>query len=325
MEKQIIKDKFIGAILGTFVGDALGRSFEGAPPRRSWTDGSEEIEQAFSGLYTDDTEMALILSESLVDCNGLDPARLAMSFARGCHPERGYAWGAIRCLETIRQGVAWKQASQVVFPDGSFGNGAAMRVAPVGLFFHDDPSRLRSVAREQALITHCHPLGVGGAILQAAAVAAAVRLDPRERLKRRIFIGSVREVMGDIPEFYFRALDEVEALLSFDPEPVPADVARVLGHEVTAPRSVPAALYAFLRSASSFRETVISAVALGGDADTIGAMAGAIAGAYGGVSAIPGQWREQLENGERGRDFAINLAASLFDQWKLRQYKGNTR
>lgn len=324
MEKQIIKDKFIGAILGTFVGDALGRSFEGTPPRRSWTDGSEEIEKAFPGIYTDDTEMALILTESLVDCNGLDPARLAMSFARGCHPERGYAWGAIRCLETIRQGVAWEQASQVVFPDGSFGNGAAMRVAPVGVLFHDDPSRLRNAAREQALITHCHPLGVGGAVLQAAAVAVAVRSDPRERPPRRIFIEAVREAIGDIPEFYSRALNEVETLLSSDPEPVPAEVARALGHEVTAPRSVPAALYAFLRSPSPFREAVLGAVALGGDADTIGAMAGAIAGAYGGVSAIPEQWRERLENGERGRDFAIDLSVSLFDRWKLRQDKRNT-
>jgi poly(ADP-ribose) glycohydrolase ARH3 len=325
MEEQLIKDKFIGAVLGTFVGDALGRSFEGAPPRSSWTDGSKEIERAFPGIYTDDTEMALILTESLVACNGLDPARLAMSFARGCHPERGYAWGAIRCLETIRQGVPWEQASQVVFPDGSFGNGAAMRVAPVGVFFHDDPSRLRKAAREQASITHCHPLGVGGAILQAAAVAVAARSDPREKLKRGIFIEAVREVIGDIPEFYSRALDEVEALLSSAPEPAPAEVARVLGHEVTAPRSVPAALYSFLRSPSPFREAVIGAVALGGDADTIGAMTGAIAGAFGGLSAIPEQWRERLENGERGRDFAIDLAVALFDRWKLRQDKRNTR
>ncbi len=324
MEDKIIKDKFIGAILGTFVGDALGRSFEGASPGRSWTDSSEEIEKAFPGVYTDDTEMALILTESLVECKGLDPARLAMSFARGCHPERGYAWGAIRCLEAIRQGVAWEQASQVVFPDGSFGNGAAMRVAPVGVFFHDDLSQLRKAAREQALITHCHPSGVGGAILQAAAVAVAARAEPRERPQGEIFIEAVREAMGDIPEVYFRALDEVEALLSSDPEPAPAEVATVLGHEVTAPRSVPAALYAFLRSFFSFREAVIGAVALGGDADTIGAMAGAIAGAYRGVSAIPEQWMEGLENDERGRDFAIDLATSLFEQWKLRQKKKNT-
>ncbi len=324
MEDQIIKDKFIGAILGTFVGDALGRSFEGAPPRKSWTDSSEEIERAFQGVYTDDTEMTLILAESLVECKGLDPAWLAMSFARGCHPERGYAWGAIRCLEAIRQGVAWDQAAQIVFPDGSFGNGAAMRVAPVGVFSHDDFSQLRNAAHYQALITHSHPLGVGGAILQAAAVAVAARAEPGDKPQWKTFIKVVREAIGNIPEVYLQALEEMEILLSSDPEPEPAQVASALGHEVTAPRSVPAALYAFLRSNFSFREAVIGAVALGGDADTIGAMAGAIAGAYRGVSAIPEQWMEGLENDERGRDFAIDLATSLFEQWKLRQKKKNT-
>ncbi|UCD85008.1 MAG: ADP-ribosylglycohydrolase family protein [Deltaproteobacteria bacterium] len=324
MEYQIIKDKFIGAVLGTFVGDALGRPFEGAPPGKGWTENGEEIERVFSGVYTDDTEMTLILAESLLECKGLDTARLAMRFSRGCHPERGYAWGAIRCLKAIAQGVAWHQAAQIVFPDGSFGNGAAMRVAPVGVFFHDDFYQLRKAAHDQALITHSHPLGVGGAILQAAAIAVATRADPRENPRGETFIESVRGAVGNISKDYLQVLDDVETLLYSDPKPEPLQIALNLGHEVTAPRSVPAALYAFLRSNLSFREVVIGAISLGGDADTIGAMAGAVAGAYHGVSGIPERWMEQLENGERGRDFALGLAESLFELWKLRQKEKNT-
>jgi poly(ADP-ribose) glycohydrolase ARH3 len=94
--------------------------------------------------------------------------------------------------------------------------------------------------------------------------------------------------------------------------PLPSEkVALLLGNDVSAPLSVPAALYAFLSHPDSFQEALLYAVKLGGDTDTIGAMCGAVAGAYHGIEAIPQNWLGALENGTRGREYAIDLANRL--------------
>jgi poly(ADP-ribose) glycohydrolase ARH3 len=171
-----MRDRFLGCLLGHAVGDALGAPFEGMPadvvfrefgPVRAIFDSPP-----FSPLaYTDDTEMTIGVAEVLIYDGTIDPARLAAAFERNYTPGRGYGPGAQRILDAVRAGGDWQALAATVFPGGSLGNGAAMRVAPVGLLFHRDQTTLLEQARLSALPTHTHPVGIEAAQIFAAAIA----------------------------------------------------------------------------------------------------------------------------------------------------------
>ncbi|MEM2319777.1 MAG: ADP-ribosylglycohydrolase family protein [Candidatus Bathyarchaeia archaeon] len=183
-----------------------------------------------------------------------------------------------------------------------------MRVAPIGLLYYDEPDRLRVVAYAQSRITHAHPLGVEGAALQAYAVALAVMENPRRGLDTKDFLAKLLNFTSN--EVYRRKLRLAGELLAGNVDP--RGVIKVLGNGVEAFNSVPTAIYCFLKNHKSFRETVIYTVSLGGDTDTIAAMAGAISGAYHGLETIPAEWLERLER----RSYIEGLAEQL---WRLKE------
>jgi len=119
----------------------------------------------------------------------------------------------------------------------------------------------------------------------------------------------VEESAPALPDAYGASLADVRRLLR-DPRPI-REVAEILDTGVEAHESVPAALYAFASHPHSFEAAVAYAVRLGGDADTIGAMCGAVAGAFHGATAIPAKWTDALENGPKGRDYVLDLADRL--------------
>jgi poly(ADP-ribose) glycohydrolase ARH3 len=307
---ELLKSRFAGALLGTMVGDVLGAPFEGMPPEfvtDCW--GNEQVLQRLQdSTYTDDTQMMMGVAESLAERGDFNGEHMAYRFMENYEPYRGYGSGAHRVLAALRQGQPWDQAATTVFPDGSFGNGAAMRVAPVGLFYHHDLAELRRVAELSASITHAHPLGKEGAALQACAVACAAACDP-DSLVPTVFVKRLRAFISEDNEVYVRKLAAISELLQR--EPFIDDVVEQLGNDVRAQTAVPAAVYAFLARPNSFKEAVTFAVALGGDTDTIGAMTGAIAGAYHGLKGIPAEWAGALENTGKGRDYVMHLAAQL--------------
>jgi poly(ADP-ribose) glycohydrolase ARH3 len=104
----------------------------------------------------------------------------------------------------------------------------------------------------------------------------------------------------------------VIGLLLKEASPTKKEVIAKLGNGMAAFNSVPTAIYSFLH-ADGFEEGVIYAVSLGGDTDTIGAMTGAISGAYYGDRAIPREWVEQLEEGEKGKSYIMMLADKLYN------------
>src|SRR5215212_870094 len=173
-------DRFAGCLLGLAVGDALGAPYEGLTHADIfWQFGSpEKLVKNPSGdtlFYTDDTEMMIGVAETLVECGRIDEDHLCRAFAENYHPERGYGQGARRVIEAMAKGKDYRTLAANIFPGGSFGNGAAMRVAPVGLVFADSPDELWEQARLSALPTHTHPLGIEGAQLLAFAVGWALR------------------------------------------------------------------------------------------------------------------------------------------------------
>ena len=159
------------ALEGVSVGDAFGECFFSAPreclrnrelPSPPW-------------VWTDDTHMALSIVETLQAHGEIQQDTLAGAFARRfmAEPYRGYGKGAFALLSRIASGEDWRIAAPKLFGHGSYGNGAAMRAAPIGGFFSGDPSRAASEAQLSAAVTHAHPEGQAGAMAVAAAAALA--------------------------------------------------------------------------------------------------------------------------------------------------------
>ncbi len=307
-----LRVRFRGALVGTMVGDALGMPLEGAPRTRIQRRHGEIRDMLDArlgrGTFTDDTQMTMALAEALLDGAGrLDADRTAARFAERYEPGRGYGGNTHRILSAIRAGEPWRNVvERYKLPGGSFANGAAMRVAPVALaFYGDEPAVLEAAAEQAAVTGHSHPVGRGAAMVQAAAVHDALRCGAEgEPLEAAPWL---RRWGEETPAELGEALRWVADHLDADP----STVASVVGAGSAAEASVPAALWAFFSRHRSAEEAVVRAVGLGGDADTIGAMAGALAGAFHGVGAFPARWTETLEDGEDGRGRLVDLADRL--------------
>ena len=292
-----LRSKFAGSLLGTAVGDSLGAGAWLRPPGRE-----------LAAHYTDDTHMTISVAKSLLEKRGFDPEHLFLTFVQDweAEPWRGYGPGPPAIFRAFRRGEDPRRVAASLYPGGSFGNGAAMRVAPLACLYYDDLEELRRVVEEASSLTHTHPLGIEGALLQAHAIALAVgSTGPLDALE------FVEELLGQAQaDIYKRKLAAIRAFLSRGSRPSRKEVVRTLGNGVEAFNSVPTAIYAFLAT-RSFEEALRLAVSFGGDRDTIGAMTGAIAGAYHGRESIPSRWLEELEN----REYIERLAAGL---WELK-------
>ena len=299
------KSKFLGGMVGSALGDAIGElAFRGLGEAELRT----EIERRSKLVYTDDTAMAIGLAESIVQTGRLDEQHLGNTFRANFRrePWRGYASGPPTIFHLVeRYDITYSEAARSLFGgQGSFGNGAAMRIAPVGLFFHDAPD-LYEQACISAAVTHAHPVGMDGAAVLACAVAQAVKLDPQEPFSFEDFW---QGLVDPVQTLVMRdKLKLVRTLIAENAPPLEA--AEKLGRSVAVHESLPFALYAFLRHPQSFEECLFCAILHGGDRDTLGAMACAVSGAYLGIEAIPPAWREKLENRQYIEELALKLVA----------------
>lgn len=285
-----LHDRLRGALLGTALGDALGAPFEG---RRRIA--RAEVEAWLSSpdvlRWTDDTHMAITLGQVLCDHGGdLDSEHLGAAFATAyeTEPWRGYGAGPPRVFALARQGMSYLDAAGSLFAGtGSFGNGAAMRVAPVALVACSDAARATELAAVQARVTHAHPEAVEGAVFIAVAIGALATEPTRPAV----------DVLGDVverlpPGAIRTGVTQIVTAARTGADPL-AEAQR-LGTGIAARESVPAAVAAVL-AGRDLVTALVAAVCLGGDTDTIAAMAGAMAGAAHGASAIPEQLLTRLE------------------------------
>ena len=286
--------KYVGCMLGSALGDAIGELAFQYP---DW----DRLFRVISGRallrYTDDTAMGIGLAQSIVHVGGIDQQHVGDTFRFNYErePWRGYSSGSPTIFSMVSQyRMSYVEAAKELFEGvGSLGNGAAMRVAPLGLFYHHDEDLYEHAARS-ASVTHAHPVGMDGAALQARAVALAVALDPATPFSADDFIQKLVEFARS--EEMRGKLELVRDLIHRDVGP--AEAASRLGKSVAVHESLPFALYSFIRNPRSFNECLTCAVLNGGDRDTLGAMACAVSGAYLGVKAIPEIWKEKLENRE---------------------------
>ena len=304
IDSTILKDRFEGCLLGLAVGDALGGKFEAqsadairarfATAEHLITYPQEEI------WYTDDTQMAIGVCEALVERGEIIEEVLCRAFVANYAPSRGYGRGARAVLDTMEDGGDYHSVAEEHFPGGSFGNGAAMRVAPVGMLFRDHPLKVWEQARLSALPTHLHPLGIEGAQLLALAVALCSAM---ERFDRDGFFAGLLAAT-ESPE-YRAKLEEASRVQT------PDDLAG-LGNRIEALHSVPTAIASFALTPESFEKTISNVIFLGGDTDTLAAMAGALSGAYLGADRLPSRLVGLLESSPKGRAYIRHLAGQLF-------------
>jgi poly(ADP-ribose) glycohydrolase ARH3 len=286
-------ERFEGCLLGLAMGDAMGAPFEGSPA-------GEKPLSALPGVlhYTDDTEMAIGIAESLAQKGLFDPDDMAARFADNFNPWRGYGPGTIAVIGLIKQGVPWHEANRSVFPEGSFGNGAAMRAAPVGMFFHNNAEGLLAATLGSSAITHDHPLAKEGALLITHAVAHTIRGVPRGEI--------IDCLLRDITLGEYRVKLAATARL-LEKDTTPQEVINALGNSILAVESAPTAVYAYARHGNDYLATVRFCINLGGDTDTISAMAGAISGAHLGSGGLPPGMLDRLEDRDRLRALAQRL------------------
>lgn len=288
------------------VGDALGYLVEeGWPePRREWfmALGDYLGWAGYGGgeiMYSDDTEMTVFLAETLIEACGFDPELFMRKAAEGAMLlERFYGAGTSAVIEAVRGGTHWSVAARDAFGgEGNLGNGAAMRVAPIALFYRRR-EEMEYFAEAQAVVTHTHPIGVEGARLIALAIHHSLEgVGPDELVE--VLLGEASH-----PNYVSR-LRAIKYLLG----KAPTEVARVLGNSGRADESVPAAIYAHVRGGGEPLSTLLTALSIGGDTDTIAAMSLPISAAYaGGLGEIPDDIVSKVE----GIDQVTELGRKLY-------------
>jgi ADP-ribosylglycohydrolase len=265
-----VTDRVRGMVLGGAVGDGWGRPYEGSIVRA--------CPLPLELVITDDTQLTLATCEALVESRGVDPAAIAARLTAWFRDGRLHGLGAstTKALRDLAAGAHWALAGAK--GERAAGNGAAMRIAP--LAFSLDPAKEaeRRVLRDVSSITHRNDEAYAGAL----AVVAAVRLAttsgyPMSRL--------LEDVAASLPDSQVRDRLLKYATFSHDVEPV--DIGQTWGSSGFVADSVPLALFAARAIGSrNLTEVVGSAVSAGGDTDTIGALAGQIAGAAVGMAGL---------------------------------------
>jgi ADP-ribosylglycohydrolase len=232
--------------------------------------------------------MALSIVETLQIHGRIDQDALAKAFARRYleEPHRGYAGGAARLLRQIAGGADWRQVSPALFGSGSYGNGAAMRAAPIGGFFCDDLKRVADEAQRSAVITHAHAEGQAGAM--AVAVAAA--------LAANIAHPSGREFLHEILAYLPPCSTQRKIQRAMDiPSTQLFDAIHELGtgSEVSAQDTVPFCLWSAAYHLDDFEEALWWTAKGMGDCDTTCAIVGGIVALS--AHEIPADWLRQRE------------------------------
>ncbi|MEU4145950.1 ADP-ribosylglycohydrolase family protein [Streptomyces parvulus] len=280
-------DRALSSLRGLSVGDALGSQFfvpANYPllKRRELPPGTWQ--------WTDDTEMACSVVSVLATHLRVDQDALALSFAHHHDFDRGYGPAVNRLLRLVREGGDWRELAAALFNgQGSWGNGAAMRIAPLGAWYADDPEQATHQAEISAYPTHQHREAVVGAM--AVAAAAALAADASGPPKAHTLLDGV---IALVPKSAVGAgLRRARDMLDYGDA---ATVAAVLGcgRRTTAHDTVPFALWSAARALGDYESAFWTTAQVGGDVDTTCAIVGGVVAA-GRAGAPPAEWAARVE------------------------------
>jgi ADP-ribosylglycohydrolase len=274
------------SLLGLALGDALGSQFF-IPANRHHL--SARSLPPAPWQWTDDTEMACSVYLTLALHHTIDQDTLAASFAQRHDFDRGYGPSTNRLLRLVRDGGDWRTLAPDLFDgSGSWGNGAAMRVAPLGAFFADDPEQAAHQAALSATVTHTHPEAIAGAIAIAVAAAHAAH----GSLPPGVFVDRILEHVpsGKVHD----GIQEARRLLTVsDPETAAYFLGN--GRTVAAHDTVPFTIWAAAHHLTDYQQAIWTTAAAGGDIDTTCAIVGGITAPAAGLHSLPETWRQASE------------------------------
>ncbi|MBN1764790.1 MAG: ADP-ribosylglycohydrolase family protein [Sedimentisphaerales bacterium] len=307
MSQPTLLDRFRGCLIGQAIGDAVGAPLEGSTAgliREQFGSATDFVADPPVDclFYTDDTQMMIGIAETLVEHGEIDPDKLSLRFIANYDLRRGYGPGCRRILEQGARGENCCELAQTIFPGGSYGNGAAMRIAPVGLLFAGRKEKLIEQTRQSALPTHAHVLAIEGATLVAAAITYCLTEPEFERAR---FFDFLEEYVQE--EEYQWQLSVARQLELGDP------IVTHFGNSIEAHKSVMTAITCFALEPSDYAGVIARAIASGNDTDTLAAMAGAICGAHLGIQAIPEHLIKMLEDDNKALSYIDQLAHKLYD------------
>lgn len=293
-----LAERYAGCLLGLACGDALGGPVEfqsRAAIAARFPDGVREMIgggwlDLAPGEVTDDTQMTLALARACMP-DGIDIDQVVANFIawyRSKPKDIGTTTSA--ALAAIARGTPWPEAGEAVYranPEGA-ANGALMRCAPVALRFRNDPERLVRASLDTARITHAAPRACWASVALNQAIVHLLNGGDRAGV-----LAAARS-----------GIDEPQTVVALDSIPALTYDALKSGGFVLA--TLTAALWCLLNRESA-EEAIVTAVSLGADADTTGAVAGALAGGCWGLHALPERWRNAVQH----RDELIDLAEQL--------------
>lgn len=298
----MLRERYLGTLLGLACGDALGGPVEfmsAAEISALHPDGLRDFTgggwlHLSPGEITDDTQMTLALAHSLASSPSLDMTDVAARFLEWYHSNPKDIGNTTRAsLAGLAAGEPWDVAGQRVADDANgtaAGNGSVMRCAPVALRFRRDPEALVQGSIDTARVTHADPRCIWGAVAINQALVHLLNGGSRD--------GAIEAAASGIENA--ETVAAVNGAASLQRSEVPSG-----GFVLD---SVAAALWALVNH-DSLEETIIAAVALGGDSDTTGAVAGALAGALYGAPAIPDRWLNLLQPRQELESLADQLLA----------------
>jgi len=295
-------DRARGVLLGLACGDALGRPVEFNSASAISAEHGRLTEMVGHGTWnqpagtvTDDTAQALCIARSLVEQQTFDPADVADRFVEW-YDSGPFDIGMMttKALSELKQGAAWDEAGREVWessPEGqNAGNGSVMRCTPLAIPYANDWKQLVTVSRQSSQITHADPrCEYGCAILNLT--IAGLLTDAETPLQ-----DALDYVNASAP-------DELMAALAPIAQGDSLDTLETSGYVV---HSLQTLLHDGL-NATSAEEAIVTAVNRGGDTDTIGAIAGAVAGARFGAAALPSRWSSAIDETEELESLANQL------------------
>jgi ADP-ribosylglycohydrolase len=280
---------------GLSIGDAFGERFFVDPVIIETRLRARTVERPGPWRWTDDTAMAISVVDVLAEHGDVDGSALARSFLDRYRrePWRGYGPGMHRLFEALAEGADWRVVARSLFDGGSFGNGAAMRVAPIGAYFAEDLDAVVEAARRSAIITHAHDEGQAGAIAIAVAAAAAwqTRALPESEAREQIFAA----VLDLTPDGETRdGIDKARNTnLDFRIETAVGRLGN--GSRISSQDTVPYCLWCIVRHLRDYEAALWTTVSGLGDRDTTCAIVGGVVALASDEPAFPREWIERRE------------------------------
>jgi ADP-ribosylglycohydrolase len=324
-------DKFSGTLIAVACGDTLGHPFEGWLREKIYSNFDDfkiflENNKRTFNTYTDDTQLTLHTAEALIRGYGFKVQNFITEYIKWLDdPPIGPGYGCLTSIKKLKYGISWEEAAS-----NSGGNGTAMRISPIALFYCNDIEKLIEAAIKSSILTHSHPAASVGAIVVARAIAYLIKKVPEKGFSISDFFDTIITSISNSEESIWNEFVDIlkkvqnnlnttieAGLIKFSQIGVksPYFIEQYLGKAFVHPytlSTVACAIFIFLKNLDSFENCIFTLATAGGDSDTVGAIGGSLAGAYFGLKNIPIELIELIKDHNK----ILKISEELYNIFK---------